>query len=98
MNIPLNTLETPKITDTVPKFISVKDNIQKKYKKKYLDQIIKNKNFLKEYFNENNIEVIGTPHDSMYPLKYFYDTHYHMNTKGSKIRTKELIKIIKSKI
>ena len=51
MNIPLNTLETPKITDTVPKFISVKDNIQKKYKKKYLDQIIRNKNFLKEYFN-----------------------------------------------
>lgn len=51
MDIPLNTLETPKISETIPKFISVKDNINKKNKKKYLDQILKNKNFLKKYFN-----------------------------------------------
>ena len=54
--------------------------------------------FLKEYFNENDIKVIGSPHDTMYPLKYFYDTSYHLNTEGSKIRTRELIKIIKSKV
>jgi len=67
-------------------------------KEYYQDSYLNYFSFLKEYFNENNIEVIGTPHDSMYPLKYFYDSRYHMNTKGSKIRTKELIKIIKSKI
>ena len=67
-------------------------------KEYYQDSYLNYFSFLKEYFNENNIEVIGTPHDSMYPLKYFYDTRYHMNTKGSKIRTKELINIIKSKI
>ena len=53
---------------------------------------------LKEYFHTNNINVIGNPHDSMYPLKYFYDTHYHMNTEGAQIRTKKLIKELKSKI
>jgi hypothetical protein len=67
-------------------------------KEYYQDSYLNYFNYLKKYFNENNIEVIGTPHDSMYPLKYFYDTSYHMNTKGSKIRTKELINIIKSKI
>ena len=33
MDILLNTLEIPKISETIPKFISVKDNIKKKIKK-----------------------------------------------------------------
>jgi hypothetical protein len=51
--------------------------------------------FLKEYFNDNDIKVIVSQHDAMYPLKYFYDTSYHMNVEGSQIRTKDLIERIK---
>jgi hypothetical protein len=61
----------------------------------YQDSYLNYFRFLKGYFNDNDIKVIGSPHDAMYPLKYFYDTSYHMNEKGSQIRTKNLIKRIK---
>ncbi len=51
MDIPINSLATPKITSTIPKFITIKDNIKKRKKHKYLDQILKNNKFLKDYFN-----------------------------------------------
>lgn len=49
---------------------------------------------LKSYFRENDIKVIGEPRDSFYDLPYFYDTHYHLNQKGVKLRTEQLTRLI----
>ena len=51
--------------------------------------------FLLNYFRVNNIKVIGEPTDSLYPRDYFYDTNYHMNSKGSKIRTYKFLDFLK---
>jgi len=51
MDVPIDSLATPKISSTIPKFITIKDNMKKRKKEKYLDQILKNKKFLKDYFN-----------------------------------------------
>ncbi|MDY0365899.1 MAG: hypothetical protein RBQ81_08575 [Arcobacteraceae bacterium] len=55
-------------------------------------------NFLLEYFNKNNIKVIGKATDSLYPIDHFYDTHYHMNSNGAKIRTYEFLDKFKKQI
>ena len=52
-------------------------------------------NFLLEYFEKNNIKVIGKPTDSLYSIEYFYDTNYHMNSYGAKIRTYEFLEKFK---
>ncbi len=51
MDFPINSLATPKITITIPKFITIKDNIKKKIKYKNIDKILKNKKFIKNYLN-----------------------------------------------
>ena len=48
-----------------------------------------------EYFEKNNIKVIGKPTDSLYSIEYFYDTNYHMNSYGAKIRTYEFLEKFK---
>jgi len=51
MDIPINTLPLPKINTSIPKFTTIKDKMKKKTKRKYLDDILKNKTFLNNYFN-----------------------------------------------
>lgn len=53
-------------------------------------------NNLLEYFKKNNIDVIGKPMDTMYPINYFYDTRYHMNNQGAIIRTNNFIEKLKN--
>jgi len=48
-----------------------------------------------QYLAKHNIKVIGTPNDFFYPVNYFYDTNYHLNSKGAVINTKKLEKILK---
>jgi hypothetical protein len=37
------------------------------------------------------IPVLSTPYDRCYPDNYFYDTEYHLNNKGRKTRTQQVI-------
>lgn len=50
---------------------------------------------LMQYYKDNNIDFIGKPTDSIYPTNYFYDTLYHLNIEGSKVRTMQIIKLLK---
>ncbi|MFA6599678.1 MAG: hypothetical protein WCU74_01505 [Candidatus Omnitrophota bacterium] len=38
--------------------------------------------------------VIGEPSDFVYPESYFYDTVYHLNAKGRKLRTRKTIDLL----
>lgn len=51
-------------------------------------------NFLNQYFLKNKISVIGTPKNAMYPRELFFDSEYHLISKGSDIRTKDFINLI----
>lgn len=50
----------------------------------------------KEMLKGHNINIEGELQDFHYKKKYFYDSGYHLNVSGKKIRTQELIKLIKS--
>ncbi len=49
------------------------------------------------YFKQNNIDVIGTPEDAMYPKQLFFDSEYHLISKGSDLRTADFIELMKQK-
>lgn len=72
-----------KLYITFPNTIILEEYKEEKYVK-YFNNLI-------AYFNKNNISIIGKPMDTMYPIEYFYDTRYHMNTQGANIRTKDFI-------
>lgn len=46
---------------------------------------------IKQFWQSENIEIIGNPEDSLYEAKYFFDTTYHLNDVGREIRTKKLL-------
>ena len=73
-----------KLYITFPNIIILEEYKEEKYVK-YFNNLI-------EYFNKNNIKIIGKPMDAMYPIEYFYDSKYHMNIQGANIRTKDFIK------
>lgn len=50
---------------------------------------------LLNYFKKNNIDVIGTPEEAMYPKPLFFDSEYHLISKGSDLRTADFIKLMK---
>ncbi|MEV9617112.1 hypothetical protein [Aliarcobacter butzleri] len=66
-------------------------NLKEYYDKPYTNYF----NFLINYFEKNNIQVIGKPTDSLYPIQYFYDTDYHLNNYGAKIRTYKFLEELK---
>ena len=72
---------------TYPNTISNKNYFDDKYVKYF--------NMLEKFYNDNEINVISEPHLSMYSKEFFYDTQYHMNIKGSKIRTIKMISDLK---
>ncbi|GHV43648.1 hypothetical protein AGMMS49546_25860 [Spirochaetia bacterium] len=47
---------------------------------------------------KQNISVISSPDDYCFPVDYFYDTTYHLNAKGRKIRTERLIQDLKRQL
>ncbi len=67
-------------------------NHDKYYTKDYREYF----NFLLYYFKQNDIAIIGKPSDFLFDDKYFFDTDYHLNSDGAKLRTSELIKLLES--
>lgn len=72
-----------------PSTLYFKDFEEIKYKNYFLN--------LKNYFKNNNIDVFGNPYEFFYSKEYFYDSFYHLNKKGAKIHTEQLIDILKDK-
>lgn len=51
---------------------------------------------LQEYFKAKGIPTIGKPQDFFYDRPLFFDTVYHLNEEGAKIRTAELIQLLRT--
>lgn len=47
-----------------------------------------------EYFHNRNLVFLGDPFEYMFPREHMYDTAYHLNDDGMKIRTELVIKDI----
>jgi hypothetical protein len=47
---------------------------------------------------QNDIDLLGTLQDFHYERKYFYDSGYHLNTDGKKLRTQKLASLLKQHI
>ncbi len=71
---------------TFPNTINHPEYYKEPYSK-YFENLI-------SFFKTNSINVIGKPTDFLYPKDYFYDTNYHMNNKGAKIRTLHFLQIL----
>lgn len=54
-------------------------------------QVATNLEVYKYFWKNLGIEVLGEPEDAMFPGEYFYDSVYHLNRKGTEIRTLKLI-------
>ncbi|MGB7416195.1 MAG: hypothetical protein WA902_18470 [Thermosynechococcaceae cyanobacterium] len=46
------------------------------------------------FYQTEQIEVLGSPQDFMYPIDFFYDTSYHLNGKGVKVRSERLSELL----
>ena len=46
---------------------------------------------------ESNLEfgILGSAYDFVYPDSLFYNTRYHLNNEGKKVRTEQLIELIR---
>jgi hypothetical protein len=64
------------------------------YKSERYQVYLKN---LQDYFEAKGIPTIGKPDDFFYDRSLFFDTVYHLNEEGAKIRTAEFIKMLKDK-
>lgn len=52
-------------------------------------------NKIREFYKSINVDVLGNPEDSMYDKSMFYDSIYHLHDRGVKVRTKQLIKLLR---
>lgn len=50
---------------------------------------------LKDFYENIKVPVLGKPEDFMYDKSMFYDTIYHLNTKGRSESTQKLIDLLK---
>ncbi len=50
---------------------------------------------IKQLLRKNHFRILGDYKSSVFPLKYYNDSHYHTNSKGMKIRTKNVINLLK---
>lgn len=62
----------------------------------YSSKVVKDHlgNYVKEirsFLAMHDFTLLGEPHDSAFPSKYFLDTPYHVTEEGSVLRTKKLI-------
>lgn len=46
----------------------------------------------------HGIYVVGSPFDSHFPRELFYDSNFHLNTKGREIRTSRLVQLLKREV
>ena len=54
-------------------------------------QVATNLEIYKSFWKNLGIEVLGEPEDAMFAGEYFYDSVYHLNRKGTELRTLKLI-------
>ena len=54
-------------------------------------QVATNLEIYKSFWKNLGVEVLGEPEDAMLPEQYFYDSVYHLNRKGTELRTLKLI-------
>lgn len=82
--------------NNITMFITFPNTIQNiKYEsKEYLNYF----DNLKNYYTDNGIQFLGQPQDTFFPVNYFYDTRYHMNSEGAKIRTENFIKELETHV
>lgn len=50
---------------------------------------------IKDFYENIKVPVLGKPEDFMYDKSMFYDTSYHLNTKGRSQSTQKLIDLLK---
>ena len=50
---------------------------------------------IRRFWNSMGVEVVGNYKDSMLESEYFYDTLYHLNAEGVRLRTEELTSQLK---
>ena len=50
---------------------------------------------IREFWNSMGVEVVGNYKDSMLGSEYFFDTVYHLNAEGVRLRTEKLISQLK---
>jgi hypothetical protein len=49
---------------------------------------------IQDYLAAKGIKTIGTPEDSFYHVRWFYDTKYHLNQRGATARTEWFVDMI----
>ena len=54
-------------------------------------QVATNLEIYKSFWKNLGVDVLGEPEDAMLPEQYFYDSVYHLNRKGTELRTLKLI-------
>lgn len=54
------------------------------------------RNFTECLFREHGVEIISDVKDYIFAGRYFYDTDYHLNDEGVKIRTERLLRDMKA--
>jgi hypothetical protein len=47
-----------------------------------------------EFYQQQNIDVLGSPQEFMYPVDFFYDTSYHLNARGVEVRSERLAELL----
>lgn len=50
---------------------------------------------LKQQLKQYGITLMGDPKRFQFPIEFFYDTEYHLNSSGAKAYTQELIEVLK---
>lgn len=65
------------------------------YSKEYRPKIDKFVIKIKKYLADNGIQIIGNPYDNKFSTKEVADTYYHVKSDAKKVRTKQLISLIK---
>jgi hypothetical protein len=53
---------------------------------------------IEQFMDKSKITLLGNHTDNLYPEHMFFDTMYHMNSDGAKIRTKYIIKELKKEL
>jgi hypothetical protein len=75
---------------TYPNILQIKD-FNKKVYADYIDNLEK---ILLKY----NVKVIGKPEEAFFKEEQMYDSKYHLNQKGNKIRTQYMLNLIERKV
>ncbi|MCK5877276.1 MAG: hypothetical protein KAG43_06540 [Candidatus Marithrix sp.] len=57
--------------------------------------VLNNLQKIRDFYQQNDVIILGEPHDSMFDVSYFYDTSYHLHQRGVKERTEKLLPLLR---